>query len=48
MSLFITGLAFENGTMTEDAKFGILCAAVLATAASALLLRTGGDRVELP
>jgi len=48
VSLFITGLAFENGTMTEDVKFGILCAAVLATAASALLLRTGDDRVELP
>ena len=39
VSIFIAGLAFEDGSLVEEAKMGILAASVLATAIGATVLR---------
>jgi NhaA family Na+:H+ antiporter len=41
VSIFIAGLAFEDGSLVEEAKMGILAASVLATAIGATVLRVG-------
>lgn len=45
VSLFIAGLAFDNGSgdgsLVADLKVGILAASVLATALGTLIVRTG-------
>ncbi len=43
MSLFVTGLAFDDATLIDDAKLGVLAASVIAAAVSATLL--GRQRV---
>ncbi len=40
VSLFITGLAFDDPALADEARIGILVASVLATALGAALLRT--------
>jgi NhaA family Na+:H+ antiporter len=42
VSLFITGLAFDDAAHQAEAKVGILAASVLAAAAGTLVLRGGG------
>ena len=39
VSLFITGLAFDDAQLVDEAKIGILAASILATALGAVLLR---------
>jgi len=39
VSLFVTGLAFTSGALTDQAKLGILAASVLAAAVGAVVLR---------
>lgn len=39
MSLFISGLAFDNATMVNEAKYGILLASLVAGTAGIILLR---------
>jgi Na+:H+ antiporter, NhaA family len=46
VSLFITGLAFEDAVLISAAKVGILAACVVATITGAILLR-GNDVVDL-
>ena len=39
MSLFITGLAFNDPKMVEDAKYGILLASIVSGTAGVILLK---------
>lgn len=39
MSLFVTGLAFKNASMIDDAKYGILLASLIAGIAGTIVLR---------
>jgi NhaA family Na+:H+ antiporter len=43
VSIFITGLAFDEGAIVDEAKIGVFAATVLATILSALLLREVSD-----
>ncbi len=47
VSLFITGLAFEEQALTDAAKVGIVAASVLAAAIGLVVLRTGRPRPDL-
>ena len=47
VSIFIAGLAFEDGALVEEAKVGILAASVLATAIGATLLRMSHSSKQL-
>jgi Na+:H+ antiporter, NhaA family len=38
VSLFVTGLAFDDPELVEEAKIGILAASVLASLAGAIIL----------
>ena len=44
VSLFITGLAFDDPTLQGDAKIGILCASLAAGVAGYLVLRFAGSK----
>jgi NhaA family Na+:H+ antiporter len=42
VSLFVTGLAFEDAQLQSDAKIGVLLASVVAAATGATLLARAG------
>jgi NhaA family Na+:H+ antiporter len=46
MSIFVSGLAFDDATLITESKLGILVASVVAGLAGYLLLRSSTDGSE--
>jgi NhaA family Na+:H+ antiporter len=48
MSLFISGLAFDDAALEQEAKVGILAGSLLAASVGALILGTGRSSGKRP